>query len=69
MVWFAFAQWGLPATAIRDLSLAYVAPSLIYGLFAMALGTTMIRWPGWLVHLAWLERLPTIGRMPDDDIV
>ena len=61
--WFAFAQWGIPATAIRDLTLAVEAPSLAYGLFAMLLGSTMIRWPEWLVHLAWLERLPTIGRM------
>jgi hypothetical protein len=63
--WFAFAQWGIPATTTRDLTLAIVAPSLVYGLFAMLLGSTMIRWPQWLVHLAWLERLPTIGRIED----
>jgi len=63
--WFAFAQWGIPATATRDLTLAIVAPSLVYGLFVMLLGSTMLRWPEWLVHLAWLERLPTIGRIED----
>ena len=57
--WFAFTQYILPATAIHDLPLAYAAPSLAYGLFAMVLGSTMIRWPGWLVRLAWLEKLPT----------
>lgn len=65
--WFAYAQWGIPATAIRDVPLAAVAPSLLYGLFAMVLGTTMIRWPAWLVHLAWLEKLPTIGKPPNDE--
>ena len=33
-----------------------MAPTLAYGLFALALATTMIRWPQWLVHLAWLEK-------------
>ena len=61
--WFAFAQWAIPPTAIRNLTFAVVAPSLTYGLFAMALGSVMIRWPQWLVHLAWLETLPTIDRM------
>jgi hypothetical protein len=46
--------------------LELVAPNLMYGLLLMVLGSTMIRWPQWLVHLAWLENLPTIGRMSND---
>jgi hypothetical protein len=46
---------------------AMFAPNVIYALLAMALGVAMVRWPQWLVHLAWLEGLPTIGRMTDDE--
>ena len=61
VLWFAVAEC-IPATAVREMPLAVVAPSLLYGVLTMVLGLTMIRWPQWLVHLAWLERLPTIGR-------
>jgi hypothetical protein len=58
-LWFALAQWAL----FRQVTGAMTAPSLIYGLVVVMLGSTMIRWPQWLVHVAWLEKLPTIGRM------
>jgi hypothetical protein len=44
-----------------------VSQDLLYGFVIIVLGSTMIRWPEWIVRLAWLERLPTIGRMPDDE--
>jgi hypothetical protein len=44
-----------------------LASRVVYGVVAMVLGAIMIRWPQGLVQLAWLERLPTIGRMPDED--
>jgi hypothetical protein len=65
--WLVFVQWALPPINIPGWGLALAVPTLSYGLFTVVLGSTMIRWPGWLVHLAWLERLPTIGRMPDDE--
>ena len=58
-LWFAFAQWAM--RAFGGVTFAMAAPGLIYGLVALTLGTTLIRWPQWLVHLAWLEKLPTIG--------
>ncbi len=65
VLWFAVAECCIPATAVREMPLAVAAPSLLYGVFTMVLGLTMIRWPQWLVHLAWLERLPTVGRMEE----
>jgi hypothetical protein len=66
--WIAFVQYVLPITfPVPGWGLALAVPTLSYGLFSIVLGSTMIRWPEWLVHLAWLERLPTIGRMPDDE--
>jgi hypothetical protein len=44
-----------------------LASRVVYGFVAMLLGAIMTRWPQGLVQLAWLERLPTIGRMPDED--
>jgi hypothetical protein len=38
--------------------------SLLGGIFILAIGVAMFRWPGWVVRLAGLERLPTIGRPP-----
>ena len=40
---------------------------LMYASVVLAVGATMVRWPDWVVRLAWLEKLPTIGHMPDDD--
>jgi len=65
VVWTASAQWVL-RDAPASIYYGPLAPNLMYALFVMILGTTMVRWPGWLVHLAWLERLPTIG--PRDDL-
>ena len=56
-------QWEFQFLMPHDMPFAVVAPSLVYGLLAMLLGAVMTRWPCWLVRLAWLERLPTIGRM------
>jgi hypothetical protein len=65
--WFAFWQWGIRYTSVGMLAFELVGSSLVYGVLAVVLGATMTRWPDWVVHLAWLERLPTIGRMPEDD--
>jgi hypothetical protein len=65
--WFGFWEWGMRGTSVGTLNFAIVGSSLVYGVFAIVLGATMIRWPDWVVHLAWLERLPTIGRMTDND--
>jgi hypothetical protein len=65
-VWFAFWQWGIRGTSAGAFDLLIMGSSL-YGVLSVVLGAIMIRWPDWVVHLAWLERLPTIGRMPDDD--
>jgi hypothetical protein len=32
-----------------------IGSSLVYGLSAVALGAIMLRWPDWVVHLAWLR--------------
>ena len=66
--WIGCTQWVFPPTS-GPVSLFFwdlVAPNLMYGPLLMVLGFTMIRWPQWLVHLAWLENLPTIGRTSDD---
>jgi hypothetical protein len=62
------AQWEFEPAVTRTFVTAMIAPNVIYSLLAVVLGITMVRWPQWLVHLAWLERLPTIGRMTDDEI-
>ena len=49
-LWFALAQSALPA--FRGVTFAMAIPSLIYGLATVTLGSTMIRWPQWLVRLA-----------------
>jgi hypothetical protein len=66
--WIGCTQWVFPRTSapVSIFFLELVAPNLMYGLLLMVLGSTMIRWPQWLVHLAWLENLPTIGRMSND---
>ena|SRR5271166_5805231 len=64
VLWTASAQWILRDTPTA-IYYGPVASNLMYALFVMILGGTMIRWPGWLVQLAWLERLPTIGRRDD----
>ncbi len=61
------AQWEFEPPVTQTFVTAMMAPNVIYALLALVLGTTMVRWPQWLVHLAWLERLPTIGRMADDE--
>jgi hypothetical protein len=38
-----------------------------YGPLVMLVGALITRWPGWVVYLAWLEKLPTIGQMPGDE--
>ncbi len=60
-LWFAFAEWVLPS--VREMPFALIAPSLIFGLGTITLGFAMIRWPQRLVHIAWMEKLPTVGRM------
>jgi hypothetical protein len=60
-------QWEFEPAVTRSFVTAMMAPNIIYALLALVLGTAMVRWPQWLVHLAWLERLPTIGRMTDDE--
>lgn len=62
--WIGCNQWVFPRTSapVSVFFLELVAPNLMYGLLVMVIGATMIRWPGWVVHLAWLERLPAIGR-------
>jgi len=67
--WLTSAQWLFPRPFGDNFFLDLVAPSMIYGLLAMVLGAAMVRWPQWVVHLAWLEKLPTINPpAPDDDI-
>lgn len=67
--WNGCISWMFPRTSapVSVFFWELVAPNLIYGLLLMVLGSTMIRWPQWLVHLAWLEKLPTIGRTSDDE--
>jgi hypothetical protein len=65
ILWFALSALAVPTQ--RDFFLPVEAPRLVYGLVSMVVGGSMIRWPGWVVHLAWLERLPTIGRTGRDD--
>jgi len=65
---FQVSGWLLPAFSLRTAGLSAVGvigPSLICALVAVVLGAIMMRWPEWLVRLAWLEQLPTIGRMED----
>ncbi len=63
----AFVSWEIfKNTVNQSFVVAAMTSGLIYALFALALGVAMIRWPEWLVRLAWLERLPTIDRMDDD---
>jgi hypothetical protein len=67
--WNGCIQWIFPRTSapISVFFLEMVAPNLSYGLLVMILGASMIRWPGWVVHLAWLDHLPTIGREPGSE--
>jgi hypothetical protein len=39
----------------------------LYCSTVLVLGAILVRWPDWVVHLAWLEKLPTIGRPNDDE--
>ena len=39
----------------------------LYCAVVLLLGTILVRWPNWVVHLAWLEELPTIGRSEDEE--
>jgi hypothetical protein len=64
----AGAQWVFMPDSQRHFVIGLTAPNAVYGVVVLALGATMIRWPEWLVGLAWLERLPTIGRMTDEEI-
>jgi hypothetical protein len=67
-LWLSFMVWVWRDSMYRSVfPPEFGTQDLIYGLLVLVLGLTMIRWPGWLVNLAWLEKLPTIGRMPDDE--
>ena len=66
-LYVACAQWVFTPDAQRHFVIGMTAPGVAYGLVVIVLGATMIRWPQWLVYLAWLERLPTIGRMTDEN--
>ena len=57
-VWLALAEWAFPNSALRGFPLSVMAPNMVYAVFDMVLGSTMIRWPQWLVRLAWLEKSP-----------
>jgi hypothetical protein len=57
-LWFLFAQGLIP-----EFHHLIEAANVAYGIVATVLGATMIRWPQWVVLIAWLRRLPTIGRM------
>jgi hypothetical protein len=60
-LWLISAQWAF-GTRPQEFFLELTAPNLLYGLLLIVLASTMIRWPGWVVTLAWLDHLPTIGR-------
>lgn len=66
-LYVACAQWLFTPDSQRHFFIAMTAPNVLYGVAVLILGATMIRWPEWLVYLAWLERLPTIGRMIDEN--
>lgn len=66
-LYVALAQWEFEPAVTRTFVTAMLAPNVIYTLSALILGITMIRWPQWLVRLAWLERLPTISPVANDD--
>ncbi len=66
-LYVVLVEWKFELPVARTLVTAMTAPNVIYVVLALILGVTMIRWPEWVVHLAWMERLPTIGRMQDDE--
>jgi hypothetical protein len=66
-LYVACAQWLFTPDSQRHFVIAMAAPNVVYGIVVLVLGTTMIRWPEWLVYLAWMERLPTIGRVIDEE--
>jgi hypothetical protein len=57
-VWLGLAEWAFPNSALRGFPISVMAPNLVYAVFGMALGVTMIRWPVWLVRLAWSDKSP-----------
>lgn len=57
-LWFALAEWAFPNSALRGFPTSVMAPQLVYAIFDLGLGVIMIRWPVWLVRLAWLEKSP-----------
>ena len=63
-VWSSVAKWV--DTGMLTFAPVVDVSNLILGLIVMAAGVAIFRRPGWVVDLAWLERLPTIGRMTDD---
>ena len=65
--WLACVQWIFPRHFEGGFFLELIAPNLTYGLVVMTVALTLIRWPEWVVRAAWLDHLPTIGRVPDTD--
>lgn len=65
-LYVTLAQW-FESVIPQSLVEAAMAQNVIFFLVALILGAAMVRWPQWVVHLAWLERLPTIGRIKDEE--
>jgi hypothetical protein len=56
VLWIPFINWVWPYAFPRGPEPFVVVQDFVYSLVVLVLGSTMIRWPEWVVRFAWPEK-------------